>query len=61
MTSPPCSEIVEWYIMRQPLPIRPQNLQRFRNDINNGLPNNRPVQVMYNRTVGIINGGKHCE
>ena len=47
--------------MRQPLPIRPQNLQRFRNDLNNGLPNNRPVQVMYNRTVGLISGGKHCE
>ena len=61
LTTPPCTETVEWFVMRQPLPIRPENLERFRNDLNNGEPNNRPVQAMYNRTVGLVNGGKHCE
>ena len=55
LTTPPCTETVEWFVMRDPLPIRPENLQRFVDNINYGMPNNRPIQPLYNRTVSLVN------
>ena len=51
LTTPPCVEIVEWFVMRDPLPIRPENLERFVRDLNNGNPNSRDTQPLNNRTV----------
>ena len=51
LTTPPCVEIVEWFLMRDPLPIRPVNLERFKRDLNNGSANSRDPQPLNNRTV----------
>lgn len=44
-TMPPCQENVVWLVLRDPLPIRKDNLNRLRDDLNGGMPNNRPVQT----------------
>ena len=53
-TIPPCTEDVMWFIVREALPIRPQNLQKIRANLNGGQPNNRPVQPRQDPDVYII-------
>ncbi len=48
LTTPPCTEDVQWYILRQPMSISPEQLAAFRALYAN---NYRPVQPLNQRTV----------
>jgi carbonic anhydrase len=57
LTTPPCSELVNWYLFETPLKITQAQLNHFnlrwKDNINfaNGHGNNRPVQPLNHRTV----------
>lgn len=48
-TTPPCTENVEWYVFREPVPASREQLKAFADRLNH---NNRPVQPSKDRTVG---------
>ena len=48
LTTPPCSENVEWFVFREPLPASREQLSAFATRLK---PNNRPVQPLNNRTI----------
>ena len=48
-TTPPCDEPVEWYLMREPMPISAEQVNRLL--ALSGGPNNRPVQPTGNRVI----------
>lgn len=48
LTTPPCSEIVNWLIFEQPIQISAQQLEKFTKIIGN---NARPIQPLNNRLV----------
>jgi hypothetical protein len=54
LTTPPCTESVQWFVMRDPLPIRPDKLEFFQRELNHGHPNNRPVQDYNDRHVSLV-------
>ncbi len=62
LTTPPCSEQVEWFIFRNPVEASKAQLDAFYAKIAN---NNRPIQALNNRTVrtGGIKGtrAKHLQ
>lgn len=47
-TTPPCTEGVEWIVMKEPLRISPALVDRFKSILN---ANNRPVQPLFDRNV----------
>jgi carbonic anhydrase len=49
LTTPPCTEGVEWIVLEQPLSISPQQVHTFMQVIH--YPNNRPVQPLNARLV----------
>ncbi len=49
LTTPPCSEGVRWFVMKQALPISQTTLQAIKNSMLN--PNNRPLQQINGRPV----------
>jgi len=57
LTTPPCSELVNWYLFETPLKITKSQLdlfnQRWKDNINfaGGCGNNRPTQQLNNRNV----------
>lgn len=53
-TMPPCTEDVQWFIVREALPIRPENLQKMKAKLNGGQPNNRPVQARLYPEVSLV-------
>jgi carbonic anhydrase len=48
LTTPPCTEGVTWYVLKQPVPVSPDEVQRFAK-LYNG--NARPVQAINDRVV----------
>lgn len=48
LTTPPCSEIVSWIVMEQPIEISQQQLDAFKTIM---VKNNRPVQPLGNREI----------
>jgi len=48
LTTPPCTEIVTWYILRAPTQLSPQQVQTFKKYYSNNV---RPVQPLNGRTV----------
>ena len=53
-TAPPCTETVDWFIYREPLPIKTSNYNAIKAGINKGEPNSRPVQALNGRKVYIV-------
>ena len=49
LTTPPCSEDVEWLVIKQPVTVSKQQIGVFTKAI--GCPNNRPVQPLNGRHV----------
>ena len=47
-TTPPCTEQIRWYVMKQPIGVPPKVLERFVAILKS---NNRPVQNLYDRVV----------
>jgi carbonic anhydrase len=48
LTTPPCTEIVTWYILQAPTQLSPQQVQTFKKYYSNNV---RPVQPLNARTV----------
>lgn len=48
LTTPPCTEIVTWYILKAPTQLLPQQVETFKKYYSN---NARPVQPLNDRTV----------
>ncbi|MGL1902053.1 MAG: carbonic anhydrase family protein, partial [Fibrobacterales bacterium] len=55
LTTPPCSEGVEWHLLTTPLSVSKSQVKRF-----NALfgPNNRPLQPLHGRSVEKVKAGK---
>lgn len=52
LTTPPCTEDVEWLVQSQVVHASPRQLKRFANDIHVGVQGvNRPVQPVNNRDI----------
>jgi carbonic anhydrase len=55
LTTPNCSEIVEWTIIEDPIPVKPSDIKKFHQVLNNnGIPtgrNWRPVQPLGQRDL----------
>lgn len=49
-TTPPCTENVEWFVLKQPVTASREQLQAFASRLS---PNNRPVQPMNDRRLGM--------
>lgn len=50
LTTPPCSENVQWLILREPLSLSKEQIEAFSSRIG---PNNRPTQAVNERTVQV--------
>jgi carbonic anhydrase len=48
LTTPPCTEIVTWYILKATTPLSPQQIETFKKHYSNNV---RPVQPLDGRTV----------
>lgn len=51
LTTPPCSEGVEWYVLREPVPASREQLAAFAARLHK---NHRPVQPLNGRTVELV-------
>jgi carbonic anhydrase len=49
LTTPPCSEGVRWYVMKQPVTVSKAQVEAFRKAV--GFANNRPLQPINARVV----------
>jgi len=48
LTTPPCTEIVNWYVLKNPVEASKEQIEKFSKILNN---NYRPVQALNGRTV----------
>ena len=53
-TTPPCDEPVDWYILREPLPISESQVDVLL-ELHGG-PNNRPIQPRQGRAIRLVDG-----
>jgi carbonic anhydrase len=51
LTTPPCSEQVQWLVLQERIPISAEQVAAFASRIG---PNNRPVQAINERVVGTV-------
>jgi carbonic anhydrase len=49
LTTPPCSEGVRWYVMKQPITVSKAQIEQFSKVMEH--PNNRPIQPVNARAV----------
>lgn len=49
LTTPPCTESVEWLVFRDPVPASTAQLEAFASRLS---PSNRPVQPLHGRVIG---------
>ncbi len=49
LTTPPCSEGVRWLVMKEPVSVSPEQIERFTSTLHH--PNNRPIQPVNARPV----------
>ena len=49
LTTPPCSEGVTWIVLKQPLTVSAEQLEKFTHTMHHD--NNRPVQSLHGRVV----------
>lgn len=49
MTTPPCTEGVQWFVLKQPVPVSQAQVDQFARVM--GFPNNRPVQPVNARPI----------
>jgi len=56
LTTPPCSEIVDWFVYTEVFPISKKNFDRLRKAINEGHSNSRSVQGLNGRQPVIVGG-----
>jgi carbonic anhydrase len=49
LTTPPCSEDVQWIVVKEPVLLTKAEIEAFASRIG---PNNRPVQALHDRTIG---------
>ena len=59
LTTPPCSEGVKWFVLKQVQKISPSQLRKFRQCLN-GINNVRPVQDIHNRVVTLCSHIQSC-
>ena len=52
LTTPPCSEKVNWMVMAQPIEVSKEQIERFRTRYSG---NNRPVQPLHDRRIRLSN------
>jgi len=52
LTTPPCSEVVNWYVLKTPITASKQQIKLFSKILNN---NYRPVQPLNSRTIQVYN------
>jgi carbonic anhydrase len=57
LTTPPCLEIVEWFVYKDVQPICSRQLQAIQSVMLS--PNNRPIQNLNNRTVYVGSASTH--
>ncbi len=50
LTTPPCSENVQWYLLKKPLEASKEQIEAFRKYY---VDNERPVQELYNRKIEV--------
>jgi carbonic anhydrase len=50
LTTPPCSENVQWYLLKQPAKASKEQIEAFRKYY---VDNERPVQELYDRTIEV--------
>ena len=55
LTTPPCSEGVEWYMLKEPIQVSATQIEKFLAVVGH---NARPVQPLQQRTVAIVNSGR---
>ncbi|NPA46548.1 MAG: carbonic anhydrase family protein [Chlorobi bacterium] len=55
LTTPPCTEIVSWYVMKQPLEASKDQIEKFSKILNR---NFRPVQPLNGRRIRLYNDKK---
>jgi carbonic anhydrase len=58
-TAPPCAERVDWFVYREPLPLKTSNYNAIKALINGGHSNSRNVQPLNGRKVHLV--GDACE
>jgi len=51
LTTPPCSEVVSWYILKTPLTVSKEQIEKFSKILNN---NYRPTLPINDRTVFVV-------
>jgi hypothetical protein len=51
---PPCTENTDWFVLRDPLPIKKEHLDAIKARINGGNANNRPTQSLNDRMIDAV-------
>lgn len=51
LTTPPCTEGVDWFVYREPLPLKRSEYNALKSAINSGNTNARSIQQLKNRKV----------
>ena len=49
LTTPPCTEGVDWFVYKEPLSVSKEQINTFFNAFS--FPNNRPIQTTNNREI----------
>lgn len=56
LTTPPCDEIVDWFVYTEVFPISKKNYDRLKEAIHQGHSNSRSVQRLNGRQPVIVGG-----